>query len=81
MDDGSLQNKGLQLNTYGFYLEDILNLIKTLTNIFGDNTLNCTIHKHSKGERIYVWEESKVLLRSRISEYMHKDILYKINSK
>ena len=81
MDDGSLQNKGLHLNTYGFNPEDISNLAKTLTNIFGDNTLKCTIHKHSKGERIYVWEESMELLRSHILEYMHKDMLYKINSK
>jgi len=81
MDDGSIQNKGLHLNTYGFNHEYILNLTKTLTNMFGDNTLKCSIHKHQKGERIYVWEESMRLLRSNISQFMHKDMLYKINSE
>lgn len=80
MDDGSLQNKGLHLNTYGFNHEDILILKRTLTNMFGDNTLKCSIHNHPKGERIYVWEESMELLRSNISQFMHKDMFYKINS-
>lgn len=83
MDDGSIQNKGLHLNTYGFTNEDILKLKKTLETMFGtmpENSLNCTIHKHSKGERIYIWEESMILLRNNISQYMHKDMLYKINS-
>ena len=30
MDDGSLQNKGLHLNTYGFTNQDVLNLKSTL---------------------------------------------------
>ena len=34
MDDGSLQNKGLHLNTYGFTHEGILNLKETLENMF-----------------------------------------------
>jgi hypothetical protein len=41
---GYLQNKGLHLNTYGFNLLALgrhnLNLKITLTNMFGDNTLN-----------------------------------------
>ena len=34
MEDGSLQNKGLHLNTYGFTNQDILNLKSTLENMF-----------------------------------------------
>jgi hypothetical protein len=30
MDNGSLQNKGLHLNTYGFTNQDVLNLKNTL---------------------------------------------------
>ena len=56
MDDGSLQNKGLHLNTYGFTQQDLFLLKTTLENMFGENTLKCTIHKHQKGERIYIWE-------------------------
>ena len=80
MDDGSLQNKGLHLNTYGFTTKDILRLKTTLINMFGENTLKCSIHKHPKGERIYIYEESMELIRNNISEFMHKDMLYKINS-
>ena len=40
MDDGSLQNKGLHLNTYGFTHEGILKLKETLENMFGENSLN-----------------------------------------
>lgn len=80
MDDGSIQNKGLHLNTYGYTHEDVLILKRLLENMFGDNTLKCSIHKHNKGERIYVWEESMELLRSNIYQFMHKDMLYKINS-
>lgn len=80
MDDGSLQNKGLHLNTYGFTNQDILHLKSTLENMFGENTLKCSIHKHKKGARIYIWEESMELVRHNISQFMHKDMLYKINS-
>ena len=48
--------------------------------MFGENSLKCTIHKLPKGQRIYIWEESMVLLKNNISQYMHKDMLYKINS-
>ena len=80
MDDDSLQNKGLHLNTYGFTPQDIFLLKTTLENMFGENTLKCTIHKHQKGERIYIWEESMELVRNNISQFMHKDMQYKINS-
>ena len=80
MDDGSLQNKGLHLNTYGFSNQDVLNLKSTLENMFGENTLKCSIHKHKKGERIYIWGESMGVVRHNISKFMHKNMLYKINS-
>jgi hypothetical protein len=80
MDDGSLHNQGLHLNTYGFTAEEILKLKEILENMFGENSLKCTIHKHPKGGRIYIWKESMELLRNNISQYMHKDMLYKINS-
>lgn len=79
MDDGSLQNKGLHLNTYGFTSKDVLILKNTLENLFGENSLKCSIHKHKKGERIYIWKESMELLTTNISRFMHKDMLYKIN--
>ena len=80
MDDGSLQNKGLHLNTYGFTNQDVLNLKNSLENMFGENTLKCSIHKHKKGDRIYIWGESMDVIRHNINKFMHKNMLYKINS-
>ena len=80
MDDGSLQNKGLHLNTYGFTSQDVLILKYTLENMFGERTLKCSIHKHKKGERIYIWEESMGVVRHNISQFMHSNMLYKLNS-
>ena len=80
MDDGSLKNKGLHLNTYGFTIEEVFLLKKTLENMFGDNSLKSSIHNHSKGKRIYIWEESMGLIRDNITQFMHEDMLYKIDS-
>ena len=80
MDDGSLQNKGLHLNTYGFKEEDVLLLKQNLENMFGENSLKCSIHKHKKGNRIYIFGESMDILRNNISVHMHEDMLYKLNS-
>ena len=80
MDDGSIQNKGLHLNTYAFNSEDVLKLKSTLENLFGNNSLKCSIHKHKKGNRIYIFGESMDIFRNNISVHMHEDMLYKLNS-
>ena len=80
MDDGSIQNKGLHLNTYAFNSEDVLKLKSTLENMFGNNSLKCSIHKHKKGDRIYIFGESMDIFRNNISVHMHEDMLYKLNS-
>lgn len=76
LDDGSLQNKGLHLNTYGF---------SSGTKIKNYNrkyicraSIKCSIHKHKKGKEFIFGLN---LLRKNISEYMHKYMLYKINCK
>ena len=77
MDDGSLQNKGLHLNTYAFSERDIKLLMEVLTNKF---KLKCSIHYHRKTKpRIYIWEQSMPLLRENLIKYMHTDMLYKIS--
>lgn len=48
--------------------------------MFGERTLKCSIHKHKKGERIYIWEESMGVVRHNISQFMHSNMLYKLNS-
>lgn len=58
MDDGSIQNKGLHLNVYGFTLDEVLNLKFTLENLFisncTDDIIKCSIHNHKKGYRLYI---------------------------
>jgi LAGLIDADG DNA endonuclease family protein len=82
MDDGSLQNKGLHLSTYNFSYEEVILLKNTLENLFKpDFLVKCSIHNHKKGYRIYIWEESIISVRNHIFQYMHKDMLYKINPK
>lgn len=44
-----------------------------------DAIIKCSIHNHKKGYRIYIWEESMIIVRNHIHQYMHKDMLYKIN--
>jgi hypothetical protein len=48
--------------------------------MFGENSLKCTIHKHKKGERIYIWEESMHLLRNNISPDSRLPLEYKLES-
>jgi hypothetical protein len=55
MDDGSIQNKGLHLNVYGFSFDEVINLKNTLENLFlfkGGSIIKCSIHNHKKGYRI-----------------------------
>jgi len=63
MDDGSIQNKGLHLNVYGFTLIEVIKLKSTLENLFvplnfdrnrGAAIIKCSIHNHKKGYIIYI---------------------------
>jgi len=63
MDDGSIQNKGLHLNVYGFTLDEVVKLKSTLEKLFIpinrdtkklDTIIKCSIHNHKKGYRIYI---------------------------
>jgi hypothetical protein len=84
MDDGSIKNKGLHLNTYAFLDEDVELLLNTLKKkkifffIYLPLGLKCIIRKHSSGGIICFWEESMESLRANLSEYMYRDMLYKI---
>jgi len=82
MDDGSIQNKGLHLNVYGFSFDEVINLKNTLENLFlfkWGSIIKCSIHNHKKGYRLYIFAESLIIVRNHIHQYMHKDMLYKIN--
>lgn len=82
MDDGSLQNKGLHLSVYAFTYDEVMLLKFTLENLLGpDNLIQCSIHNHRKGYRLYIWQDSVEVLRKHITPYMHKNMLYKITPK
>lgn len=80
MDDGSIQTKGLIYIFYGFTPEGTLSLKITLENMFGKNSMKCSIHKHKKGDRLYIWEEGMECLRKNITQFMHKDMIYKLSN-
>jgi hypothetical protein len=75
MDDGSRQNKGLHLSVYGYDSESVDRLLNVLQNKFN---LKCTIHKHTSGPRIYIWEESMDNLRQLVRPFIIESMTYKI---
>ena len=87
MDDGSIQNKGLHLNTYGFTPQDIF-LLKTTLEWQRDSRLPYVWIKYFVARRGCgsaagappSAAESMELLRHNISQFMHNDMQYKINS-
>lgn len=76
MDDGSLQNKGLHLNTYGFSDSD-LDLLKTVLE--SKFNLKISIHKHNKKKRIYIWEASLELIKPKLLPFVLSEMAYKID--
>jgi len=76
MDDGSLYGKGLHISTYNFSKEDVNRLMYVLINKFN---LKCLIHYNKDNKpRIYIFKESMDQLRSLVSVYFIKEMLYKL---
>jgi hypothetical protein len=62
--------------------DDVVRLKSAIENLFGPNiTIKCSIHNHKSAYRLYIWEESMIKVKNQISQYMHKDMLYKITQK
>ena len=78
MGDGSKQNEGLHLNTYGFKLEDINILVEALNKNF---KINCTLHKHKTGMRIYISKNDLLKIKPLIKPHMHSTMFYKLGIK
>lgn len=76
MDDGSREGTGLHLSVYAFSNEDVDKLMFTLQDKFG---LRCSIHyNRDKKPRIYIFKESMDTLKSLVSPYFIKEMLYKL---
>ncbi len=77
MDDGYNSLNGLYLCTESFSkLENEL-LIEVLKNKFN---LECGLHKHTNGFRIYIWGSSKQNLVDLVKPYFLPSLYYKLNS-
>ena len=76
MDEGSRHSQDLHLSAYAFSDKDIDKLMFTLQDKFG---LKCSIHYNRDNKPIiYIFKESMGKLRSLLSEYFIKEMLYKL---
>lgn len=76
MDDGSKHGSGLHISVYAFSNKDVDKLMFTLQDKFN---IKCSIHyNRDKKPRIYIFKESMENLKSLVSPYFIKDMLYKL---
>ena len=76
MDDGYKSGNGFYLCTESYNLEDNYKLKKILKNKFN---LDCGVHKHTNGYRLYVFSGSKDKLLQLIKPYLINHFYYKFN--
>jgi len=75
MDDGYRSNSGFYFCTESYTIEDNWKLKEVLKIKFG---LECGIHKHTNGNRLYVFRTSKSELFTLIRPYIIDHFLYKL---
>ena len=76
MDDGYKSANGFYLCTESYTLEENKFLKDLLKNKFN---LDCGIHKHTNGHRLYIFSSSKDKLLELIKPYLIKHFYYKFN--
>jgi len=75
MGDGSKQNNGIHLSVYAYTLAECDLLVEALNRKFN---INCTLHKHNKGPRIYLDKASTLLVRDLVKPYFVPSMYYKL---
>jgi len=75
MGDGSKQGHGVHLSVYAFSSLDVALLIAALTKM----GLQCTVHKHVAGPRIFISKSSMPLLCELVTPYMVPTMMYKLS--
>ena len=75
MDDGYKSSLGFYFCTESFTLEENYKLKLILKNKFD---LDCGVHKHTNGHRLYVFSTSKNKLLELVKPYFEKTMLYRI---
>ena len=76
MDDGYKSSKGFYFCTESFTLEDNHKLKYILKNKFD---LDCGIHKHTNGHRLYIFSSSKEKFIQLVKPYLIPHFHYKFN--
>jgi len=76
MDDGYKSGKGLYICTESFTLDETILLVNILKSKFG---LNCSYHKVSNGNRIYIFSTSKEKLINLVQPYFLPHFYYKLD--
>ena len=70
---------GLRLNTHSFSLEELNLLIKALdTNFSLKATIN-SFNKEKSQYTLYIYKNQMSLVIDLVIDYIHKDMLYKLN--
>jgi len=75
MCDGSAQGPGLHLNTYKFTPAEHDFMVAGFKEVFG---INCTIHPHSAGLRLYIGKDDLQQLIPLILPHMHSSMKFKL---
>lgn len=76
MDDGYKSAKGFYFCTESYTLDENYKLSKILKNRFN---LECGIHKHTNGHRLYIFSGSKDILLKLIKPYLIEHFYYKFD--
>ena len=76
MDDGYKTTNGFYFCTESYTLEDNHKLSQILKNRFN---LECGVHKHTNGHRLYVFSSSKDILLELVKPYLIEHFYYKFD--
>lgn len=76
MDDGYKSLGGFYFCTESFSLEENKKLALILKNKFN---LNCGVHKHTNGHRVYIFSTSRKTLLNLVKPYLIKHFNYKLD--
>jgi hypothetical protein len=79
MDDGSRQGDGLHISVYALSNQDVDSATGEMYTLQKKYSIKCSIHYNRDNKpRIYIFKESMNELRSLVSEYFIKEMLYKL---
>jgi hypothetical protein len=73
--DGCKHNKGFNLNTQGFTLQQVILLINVLSIKYG---IDCTMDYDRKKPVIHIKSNSMSIFRTLVYPHFHPSMLYKL---